>query len=93
MNKYIIVILQQTDEDQPRVPSPPEAFMHARAEHFRTRYRAIMTLVIAQVAVSTVLAAIGRNPSVILIGMLGGSLIVGAQACFAAWSTRKGLLR
>lgn len=94
MTKYHVIVLQlSNDESPPRVITPPEAIQHSQAMYYRTKYHSVMGIVVTQITLTTVMTLAGAPARSILIGILGGALTIGALSCYAAWSTRKGLIQ
>jgi hypothetical protein len=86
------VIVLARDDSEPRMLTPHEVLRHARAEHFRNKYRNVMSVVIVQVVLTAVMTFLGAPAGSVLIGILGGALAVGGSSCLAAWATRKDLI-
>jgi heme A synthase len=94
MTKYHIIVLQLSNDESPaRVITPPEAIEHSRAMYYKTKYQSVMGIVVMQVTLSAFEAMFGLPARSILIGNLAAVLAVGALSCYAAWSTRKGLIQ
>ena len=91
MSQFHVIVIHLRD-DQPRLLSPKEALLHARAEHYRTKYRAIISVVAVQVFLTALMAGLGVPAGSITIGILGGALAIAAASCLAAWGTRKDIL-
>jgi len=91
MGQYHVVVIR-TDGD-PRVLGPQEALLHARAEFFRSKYRATLSLVVVQVSVACLMAAIGTPAHSIVIGILGGALLMSAHTGLIAWRMRKDIIQ
>jgi hypothetical protein len=91
MPQFHVIVIQLADKP-PRRLGPMEALLHARAEHYRNRYRTVLQMVGLQVVLSAFMMVIGCPPKSILIGVLGGTLAITAMSGLAAWKVRKDFL-
>jgi hypothetical protein len=90
--RFHIVVFQMKDDTRP-VPTPPEALLHARALFYRSRYRTILTMAGCQVMMVGLMAIGGVPSGALLLGVLGQGLVLAAVSGWAAYLTRKDILR
>jgi hypothetical protein len=90
--KFHVIVLQERDEDTNHRLTPRAVLLHARAEHYRIRYRIALLLAVVQIMMAGFSTLLGIAAAPILLGVLAGGLSMAAITGWAAWVTRKDMI-